>query len=70
MKSNRNFVPTRHIWVILTNSSYSEKRKIEKFANFNDLPEVIQDAAIVRQGFLGLGANTQDIKSLSDVDHS
>ena len=38
------FVPTKKIFVVVANRHYEEKRKIEGFSGFEDIPEVDTDA--------------------------
>ena len=62
------FRPTKYIWVIITNSDYSERRKDEGFESFIDLPEVEADRENVKKGIMGLGAKKADIMELRNVD--
>ena len=62
------FQPDRFIWVIVTNSDYSERRKDQGFEDFIDLPEVNNDAQNVRNGIMGLGARKADIIERKNID--
>ena len=62
------FQPDRFIWVIVTNSDYSERRKDQGFEDFIDLPEVNNDAQNVRKGIMGLGARKADIIERKNID--
>ena len=61
------FIPTKKIFVIIANRRYGEKRKIEGFTGFADIPEVEEDAINVKKGFAGLGANNLEIRLFHDA---
>ena len=52
------------------NRRYDEKRLIERFKGFEDIPEVDDDAVNVKKGLVGLGANIFDIRDISDASFS
>ena len=58
------FLPTKYIWIIVTNERYDKRRKEEGFKGYMDLPEVRNDAKTVRKGIKGLGARDKDIIEL------
>ena len=62
------FQPTKYIWIIVTNSDYSERRTNPGFEDFIDLPEVNVDAENVRKGIMGLGAKKADIIEKKELD--
>ena len=64
------FVPTKKIFVIIANRHYDEKRKIKGFENFDDIPEVDEDAINVKNGLKGLGARLMDIRVVHDASRA
>ena len=65
---NDKFVPTKHIWVIVANERYDEKRKFTGYSELQDIPEVRNDAVNAKNGFQGLGARPLDTHTIADAD--
>ena len=63
------FVPTKKIFILVTNQHYAIKRNEPGYENFADIDEVVEDAAMVKEGLKGLGARDLDVNHIIDAKH-
>ena len=68
--TNGFFMPTRFLWVVITNKDYAILAKEEGCGGFSDLPAVDTDLKNVTDGIKMLGAQDEDIHYFRNINYS
>lgn len=63
----KQFLATRALWLIISNSDYSKKCEITGQQAWIDLDDTRNNAVAVKQGFIQMGAKPEEIVILQDA---